>query len=229
MRALRAFLGIILFFSVLIVCLLTSVDYVALHDKEFYYSQYQKNNVYETVSINEEDLEKVTDNLINYMKGSINYLNLIVDINGTETQFFNSRELDHMVDVRNLMMSGKNIRDGAAVAAVISFAALMYLGAGLKSASKYFVFGIPVLSACIAVLGFIISRDFTTAFNYFHEIFFTNDLWQLDYTRDRLINIVPESFFIAMALKIGIIFVLVLFFIWIISLAVFLKKRNKAA
>ena len=43
-------------------------------------------------------------------------------------------------------------------------------------------------------MGTAIAVDFDRAFILFHKIFFNNDLWQLNYATDLLMNIVPETF-----------------------------------
>ena len=46
--------------------------------------------------------------------------------------------------------------------------------------------------------------DFDSAFNFFHEMLFTNDLWLLDPRTDLLIRICPQSMFMNMGLRIGL-------------------------
>ena len=43
-----------------------------------------------------------------------------------------------------------------------------------------------------------------SAFNFFHEVLFTNDLWLLDYRTDLLIRLCPASMFMNMGVRIGI-------------------------
>ena len=47
--------------------------------------------------------------------------------------------------------------------------------------------------------------DFNAAFNFFHEILFTNDLWLLNPATDLLIRICPISMFMAMGARIGLV------------------------
>ena len=58
----------------------------------------------------------------------------------------------------------------------------------------------------VAMLSAIISTNFTKYFILFHKIFFSNNLWILNPDTDRLINIVPEPFFIDTAIRIVAIF-----------------------
>ena len=76
--------------------------------------------------------------------------------------------------------------------------------------------GTGVFFTVVLVLIGIISTDFSKYFIIFHHIFFNNDLWILDPRTDMLINIVPEPFFMDTALRIAIVFaVLVLVFLGI--------------
>jgi len=56
----------------------------------------------------------------------------------------------------------------------------------------------------MGVIIVIAINDFTSAFIKFHEMFFSNDLWLLNPMTDRLIQMLPEGFFLDMALSIGI-------------------------
>lgn len=228
MKIIDYLLGFTMVLAVVVIALLTSVDIVAFHDKVFYSKQYALNDVYSVVEINESDLSRVTDSLIDYMQGKKDELNLTVVISGEETEFFNQRELDHMKDVRNLIMGGMKVRTAAVLVVAACGAVLIFRKADIKRIiSRAFTFGIPAITLFSAVLGYIISRDFTTAFIYFHEMLFTNDLWWLDPATDMLVNIVPEPFFMAMALKIGIIFVAVILIIFFVSVYFVVKDRKE--
>ena len=66
----------------------------------------------------------------------------------------------------------------------------------------------------------IVSGSFDRYFVVFHHLFFDNDLWILDPTKDNLINLLPEGFFSDTALRIGKIFLLMelamcAIFVWI--------------
>jgi len=69
-----------------------------------------------------------------------------------------------------------------------------------------------LLLAFLAVVGgilfWLINQDFTPYWNYFHYIFFDNDLWLLDPQVDILIQIVPEQFFFDIVTRIMTHFIL---------------------
>ena len=64
--------------------------------------------------------------------------------------------------------------------------------------------------------------DFTAVFYMFHYIFFDNLAWQLDGEISRLINMLPEGFFVDIAIRIGVIYILSNLII--LALAFFIKR-----
>jgi integral membrane protein (TIGR01906 family) len=53
----------------------------------------------------------------------------------------------------------------------------------------------------------LINTNFTLYWDYFHYIFFDNDLWQLDPRTDVLIQMVPEEFFYDLVVRIIFYFI----------------------
>lgn len=228
LKALNYFLGALISLAIIMILLLTTVKAVAIKDLEFYREQYVENNVYASIAISEDDLMDVTTQLINYMDGKRDNLSITTTIDGEEKEFFNQREKDHMVDVRNLISSGKKLRIALIGIIVFLLAILKRLKAPIiKVVSKSAVVTISVITVGGGILGYTISRDFTKAFTIFHEILFTNTLWILDYSTDRLLNMVPEIFFINIAIKIGIIFLFMVLIFFAISLMFVIKSRRK--
>ena len=52
--------------------------------------------------------------------------------------------------------------------------------------------------------------DFTGVFYKFHALFFSNYEWILDPEVSRLINMVPEGFFVDIAIRIVVIFIMLI-------------------
>jgi integral membrane protein (TIGR01906 family) len=71
------------------------------------------------------------------------------------------------------------------------------------------------------------SIDFYKYFTIFHEIFFNNDLWQLEPAKDRLINMFPEAFFSDIAFKIVFYYVAELVLLFVIGIFGLKYKTNK--
>ena len=90
---------------------------------------------------------------------------------------------------------------------------------------KMLFFGTLLFFGTAAVLGLIISTDFSKYFIVFHHIFFDNDLWILDPSVDMLINIVPEPFFMDTAFFILILYGVLALMVLGISFVLMRKNR----
>ena len=123
---------------------------------------------------------------------------------GATEPLFSERESLHMIDVKRLIVRTYDA-GWAAIGVIIAF----LLGAwywrrprvrdALAGAALYAGGGIVV---GIGLLGVVAVTGFDGAFRQFHLLFFTNDLWQLS-SRDRLIQLFPQSFFFETTMLIG--------------------------
>ena len=189
-------LGLICAFSLMIVFLITSVEAVAYWTPHYYENEYTRYQVADDVHMEMDDLLYVTDEMMAYLRGSRDDLNIDTVVDGTPREFFNAREKAHMADVRNLFLGGLALRRLCLFLAAASVALLALFKVPLKHLlPRMLCAGTVLFLGVTALLAGIISTDFTKYFIIFHKIFFTNDLWQLDPRTDLLINIVPEPFF----------------------------------
>ena len=204
-------LGLICAFSLMIVFLITSVEAVAYWTPHYYENEYTRYQVADDVHMEMDDLLYVTDEMMAYLRGSRDDLNIDTVVDGTPREFFNAREKAHMADVRNLFLGGLALRRLCLFLAAASVALLALFKVPLKHLlPRMLCAGTVLFLGVTALLAGIISTDFTKYFIIFHKIFFTNDLWQLDPRTDLLINIVPEPFFMDTAARIGALFLLCL-------------------
>lgn len=209
MKILNRIVAIICVIATLIAVLLSSVEIAVYSNPSFFEKEYEKYSVLDSVHMQMDDLMDVTDHLLNYMIGREENLVVETTINGQQREFFNDREKTHMVDVRNLFIAGWNLRNICVAVLIITLLLLMLLNKKktIEVLARGFLIITLVIAAISAILGVIISRDFTSAFITFHKILFPqNEFWILDPNTDLLINIVPEGFFVDMALRIGMIF-----------------------
>ncbi|MGY3776327.1 TIGR01906 family membrane protein [Helcococcus sueciensis] len=194
---------------------------IVTKDKNYYYKYSEKNNIAEYAGVDSDKLKKMYSNLIDYIyKGDQNLIN-------TD---FNKREVSHMVDVNKLY----NINIMVTYVATISLIAyIVYLSFAykkkrsicreLKFIRKIFL---TILFAMI-ILSIIISIDFDSAFIKFHHLFFNNDLWLLDPRTDIMIRMLPQDFFMNMAIRIGLYFVRFLALIYIILTILIRNNKEK--
>ena len=188
--------------AVLVMFLIIAI-YLPTFNLDFYKAEYRKYNIPQQIGISENQLMEVTKRLTGYMLGRVDDIVITAEINGVTREFFDERDKAHMVDVKGLF-------DLARTAFIISLCVVIFTWAALRNdmallfrkSRLVFVFFLALL----IILAGIISLDFERAFVRFHYIFFDNDLWILDPSVSLLINIVPQEFFIDIAVRVGLIF-----------------------
>lgn len=180
--------------------LLTMSISIYAYNDDLYMKLYLENDVLLRTSMDQENLEKVTDGLIAYMTDDAETLDMTAVIKGEEREVFNKREKDHMVDVKNLFLMNESIRG-------VLFGTVLFLfGIAIWRGQYGFLYKVGLRQALVSLLlagGLLLisMTDFTSAFIKFHQIFFTNDLWILDPRTDTLIQMLPEPFFRSMAMR----------------------------
>ena len=133
---------------------------------------------------------------------------LRVTVDGTEQDAFNAREIAHMEDCQHLFHLLRTLRLGFAVAAALLVLLSLILEWKEKPARAVSIAPVWIASLIItvplAIFALWAALDFSSAFNFFHRILFTNDLWLLNPETDLLIRICPSSMFESMGLRIAL-------------------------
>lgn len=204
----NTFISLLAGLIIILILLLTSVEFVAFNGA-YYQWHYQAHHIMATTGMSQDDLMYVTGEMLDYLKGYRDDLKMSALIWGEETQVFNERESLHMIDVRDLFVIGRTIRNIGLLFIIVFFILVFRLyrkkmGTLLVGINRVIVGFWSVLILMVV----LISLDFNVAFTLFHQIFFTNDLWLFDPRTDVLIQMVPLSFFITTASLIFIIFLL---------------------
>jgi len=124
---------------------------------------------------------------------------------GEQRPFFNEKELQHMDDIVALRISIPHaFRMTAWIGPVLIFFIAFTTrcrGGALKwEFIKGYKLAVALLLGSVGGLALWAAIDFTSAFTFFHHIFFRNDLWQLDPRTDMLIRIMPQQFFVEMGM-----------------------------
>jgi len=190
-----------------IVLLLTSVELVAFN-MNHYSKSFAKYNITEATGMNLENLEYTIKDLLEYLNDDRYELDTRAVIDGVETEVFGEREILHMIDVKELFIKGKLIRNiSIPLIMLISFFMIKTDRKWKKNIARALLYTAICNMALLGILLILLSIDFYKYFTYFHLIFFTNDLWLLNPKTDILIQMVPEAFFYDTAMKIGIYFI----------------------
>ena len=192
---------------ILAVLLLFSV-YCVASDPDLYYRLQMDAGILDEAGISREDLwildERLSETLFVPLNADTAVDNREIEVFGSVQPPFNERELEHLYDCRRLLSP---TRPGILYALLLLFGAAFLLCGG-KGFWHWRMGAAWAASALIlllvAVLGIWAAVDFSSAFTFFHELLFTNDLWLLDPQTDLLIRICPSSMFASMGLRIGL-------------------------
>lgn len=180
----------------------TSIELVAYRDT-FYQKQYEKNRVVEATGISEEELMRITDEMQLFLQGKRDNFNIIAVVNGTEQSVFTQNEQSHMMDVQQLFIRYRTVRNFAVVVILCCAVFLIFRRFRVMVIRMFRNAAIIVLS-CFAILAVCGLFFFEPMFLAFHHIFFSNMNWTFSIYESVLINMLPESFFIACAVRIAI-------------------------
>ncbi|MGI6706079.1 MAG: TIGR01906 family membrane protein [Clostridia bacterium] len=229
MRRIWTYTGAVLAsFCLCLVLLLTGVELTAFN-LNYYRNEYRKLERPQAIGISEEELMSVTRELLDYLKDQRDDLDLTAVIKGGKRPVFNEREILHMKDVKDLFRRGYRLRN-ISIFLIAVFGALTVAAGGKRSwkaLARSFIAVAAVNFGLILLLVILLHADFTKYFDQFHYLFFTNDLWQLDPSRDVLIQMVPEAFFFDTAIRIIVFFVTAMAFLSAVSWVSLQKKPRQ--
>ena len=216
-------------------CLLITMFFtsfqVTVFDRGFVDKEMIKFGVADRIGMTQEGLMELYDELLKYLEDNRDDLDITIQRNGQQMTAFYEKEILHMIDVKVLVLGAFTIRNVAAVTA-LALILLICLWRGpqgriWKVLLPTFLIAAGVFFAAIAVLGIAIAIDFDRAFILFHQLLFTNDLWQLNYATDLLMNIVPESFSYDVAVRTIVYFVSVFVPMLVAGIIGFVRDRRK--
>ena len=199
-------IAIINLFNIIIIAPLYFISF----NENYYFNYFEKYDLYDNINANEEQIQGNFSQVLNYVKGNINNI---------EIGMFNEREILHLKDVRNLFHFGNLLLAIHAFLLIIIFSYL----------NKEFILDILKKTSifCLSFLGLVTLSsliDFSTTFIIFHEILFTNDLWILSFSTDNLIRILPEELFFELGLKWFALIGISSIFVYLISINNTLRK-----
>ena len=198
----------ILFNTTLFLAILLANAILIINTDSFYEFEFNKNNTALKTGIAKSDLSLVVDNIQDFFHEESNEkINMPIYINGIKKQLFNSKEIHHMIDVKNLIQNIKFVNYLLWAIALIMLLMKITLSKEKKLnslhiiAKSYFIYSVSIL---ISIL-ILIALSFRWIFYFFHIISFDNNLWILDPRTDYLIKIFEEVFFMDAAIFIGIL------------------------
>lgn len=223
-------LSVLMSLSLIIIAVITVMEILLYGCKDFYQNEYEKYDVKYDVNMEMDDLVLLSDEMMQYLRGDRQDLNIVTTIGGEKMEFFNEKEKTHMADVRALFIGALHLRIILLVTFIVLLGVLLLLNYH-RALFLFFKTNIITTTAFIlltSITAGIVSTNFTKYFDVFHHIFFSNQLWIMNEDEDRIINILPEGFFVDLATRIGIVTVIVLLFNILISslyLVIYMKVK----
>lgn len=193
-------IAVIISIAIILISLAYSIE-INAYDLSYYQGAYKKYEIEEATGKTEDELLEISEDIILYLKNE----------GGSELlePHFNEREILHMVDVQDIFKLKTGIKYLSIVSLILGLAyyikkkETLYLSRFIVR----FLFGFYGL---VALLVGLVSLNFSKSFIIFHHIFFDNDLWLLNPKTDLMIQMLPEGFFLDIAVRAVILFIIIL-------------------
>ncbi len=219
----KRWISLLFGFCVIVVSLVASVKGWALNPN-FYYNIYEKTDLASQLDVSSEDLNQSITVLLDYLEDERSSISFQID----GEDMFNQRETLHMIDVKALYQNTMHV---AYVCLGLMFVIIVYFYIKNKEFMiAYLTRGILRAGLCFAffmtLLGIWMATDFNDFWVWFHHVFFPqNDYWLLTPGRDFMIDMLPETVFSALVLRIVLTCIVILLVIYGFS---FYYQRKKA-
>lgn len=189
----------------ILIVVFTSIGLV-VNDETFVNNEFTKLAVGSKMGMSNIDLVTSFNRLVDYMEGDAEDINVLVTINGEQTQMFDyPQEAEHMADVREIYTSIASYRDVGVLVMLILFlfAAVVHFRMAPQYLAQGYLSGAFVFLLVFGFLGTWAALDFSNFWTFFHEMLFWNDLWLFDGTQSRMINMLPEQIFADIIARVG--------------------------
>ena len=111
MKILHHLLGILASVAIIIVLLISSFEIAAYGNFDWYEKEYEKYDVLSDLEMEMPEVMKVTEEMMDYLRGDRENLVVQTIVNGEEREFFNDREKAHMVDVLELFLYEDKVKE----------------------------------------------------------------------------------------------------------------------
>ncbi|HEX3243801.1 MAG TPA: TIGR01906 family membrane protein [Chloroflexota bacterium] len=182
----------------------TNVRWVTL-DLATYTTGFARYRASERTGITPAELERIGREFIEFFKGNRTEMQVEAQTPSGTRQLFNTREVQHMDDVRKLMMMFFRVQPLAGVILIgtIALAVLLFRREAISVVQAMIYAGVAFTLFLALIVGGLSMLDFESLFIQFHMLSFSNDLWQLDPRTDYLLILYPEPFWLDTTLRIA--------------------------
>ena len=194
------------------VTLCISLEIITFSDWVYEYN-WTRNQISQNTGIKIDQLNQVSDQIKDYFRDDQVKLEVLLQQPGKEVLIlFNQKEIDHMVDVKNLIKTTILFERTGLILLIIFFVFYLFREGYIsfyENLKRIMLVSFLIWSILLFLIVFGMIVDFNYTFTLFHKIMFTNDLWILDPNSDFLIMIYPQRFFLEISAAIIILFILI--------------------
>ncbi len=179
----------IIFFSIFIITLNINTT---IFDENLFHKEFEKHNVYTTLK--DYNINNINKEVLAYLDNKATLQN----------SFFTPREISHLQDVKNLITKIKSLLYISLFLAVISLALLYVLDKKAFPKKIYIILlssGILILILNLLLI-ISVTFNFTSSFDKFHRIFFTNETWLFNPETEKIVVLYPFGLFYDFGAKI---------------------------
>ena len=194
------------------VTLCISLEIITFSDWVYEYN-WTRNQISQNTGIKIDQLNQVSDQIKDYFRDDQVKLEVLLQQPGKEVlNLFNQKEIDHMVDVKNLIKTTILFERVGLILLIIFFVFYLFREGYIsfyENLKRIMLVSFLIWSILLFLIVFGMIVDFNYTFTLFHKIMFTNDLWILDPNSDFLFMIYPQRFFLEISAAIIILFILI--------------------
>lgn len=188
-----------------VVFLVTTNVRWAFNTLPLYELGFSRYNVASVTGLTPRQLSEAAQQLRDYFNASEELLHVSVTVDGTTRELYNNREVLHMRDVKDLLWKTYRVQEGAFLYMLLLTALGLFIQGNefVRRLRRLFVRGSVLTVSLVALVGLASLVNFGPIFVLFHQLGFSNDLWQLPYT-SYLVQMFPFGFWQEATLLIGL-------------------------
>lgn len=186
--------------------LTTTTVRIVVNTPALYSYGFDRYDIPKRTGIERKELLSAGRQIREYFNNENALLDVRVVRGGILRSIYNQREINHMRDVKDLIRNVYVVQFLSGLF-LLGFIATILGIRGLRSYKdivRYAGRGSVITIGLVAVAGIASFIGFEKVFLAFHLISFSNDLWQLDPSKDYLIAMFPQSFFYDATMVIGL-------------------------
>ena len=150
------------------------------------------------LDISDDELRSAGGQIRDYFNNDEEELAINVIVGGVRfDNLFNDREVTHMKDVKGLVQGVDLIwkLSGLYLLVFAAVGLILWRRSFLRPLGRSVAIGGGATLGLVALVGLGSLAGFDRLFLAFHQVSFSNDLWQLDPKRDALVAMFPQGFF----------------------------------